>query len=122
MIGTGGLAIERQRTAAEIAEHERRAGPRRRGNGVDRIVDGAERACHRRKLEQNERGEDNGRKPDRGLTERHRAAVLTERPRDRQQRQHAKRRLQLQHESPKAPAAIMPAPDSRAMPCCGRAR
>ena len=34
-----------------------------------------------------------------------RAAVFAERPRDRQQRQHAERRLQLQHESPANPGS-----------------
>ena len=37
-------------------------------------------------------------KPDRRLPQRDRAAVFAERPRDRQQRQHAERRLQLQHD------------------------
>ena len=116
------LEVERQRAAAEIAEHEGSAGARRRRDRVDGVVDRAERPCHRRQLEQHQRGDDGDGQANRHLPQRNRAAVLAERPCDRQQRQHAKRRLQLQHESPATPGAIMPAPRGRAMPCCGPAR
>ena len=97
------LEVERQRAAAEIAEHEGGAGARRRRDRVDGVVDGAERLCHRRQLDQHQRGDDGDGKADRHLPERDRAAVFAERPGDRQQRQHAERRLQLQHD-PKAPS------------------
>ena len=98
------LEVEWERAAADVAEHERGAGARCRRDRVDGVVDGAERLCHRRQFQQHQRGDDGDGKPDRGLPQRNRAAVLAERPRDRQQRQHAERRLQLQHESPEAPA------------------
>ena len=103
------LEIERQRAAAEIAEHEGGAGARGRRDRVDGVVDGAERLRHRRQLEQHQRGDDGDGKADRRLPQRDRAAVFAKRPCDRQQRQHAERRLQLQHESPATPGAIMPA-------------
>ena len=102
-IRTGRLEIEGQRAAAEIAEHEGGAGAGRGRNGVDGVVDGAEGAGHQRQLDQHQRGDERDRKSDRRLPPRHRAAVFAERPRHRQQRQHAERRLQLQHD-PKAPS------------------
>ena len=98
-IRTGRLEIEGQRAAAEIAEHEGGAGAGRGRNGVDGVVDGAEGAGHQRQFDQHQCGDESDRKSDRGLPQRHRAAVFAERPRHRQQRQHAERRLQLQHDS-----------------------
>ena len=82
-IRAGRFEIERQRAAAEIAEHEGSAGARGGGDGADGIVDGAEGVRHERQLDQHQRGEDGRDKPDRGLPQRHRAAILAERPGDR---------------------------------------
>jgi len=88
---------------AEIAEHERRTRAGGGGDRADGIVDGAERFCDRRQLDQHQRGRDSDGKADSDLPDRDGAAVFAKRPGDRQQRQHAERRLQLQHD-PKAPS------------------
>ena len=91
------LQVERQRAAAEIAEHEGGAGARGCGNRADRVVDGAEGVRDERQFCQRHRGEKGDGKADRGLPQRYRAAVLAERPGDAEQREHAERRLQLKH-------------------------
>ena len=96
-IGAGRLEVERQRAAAEIAEHEGAAGARGGRDGADGVIDGAEGRCDQRHLDQHQRGEDGDDEADRRLPERHCAAVLAKRPGDRQKRHHAERRLQLQH-------------------------
>ena len=99
-IGAGRLEVERQRAAAEIAEHERRARARGGGDRADGVVDDGKGVRDEGQFYQRERGEEGDGKADRRLLQRHRAAVLTDRPRDREQRQYAERRLQLLHPAP----------------------
>ena len=99
-IRAGRLQVEGQRAAAEIAEHEGGAGARGGRDRADGVVDGAEGLRDQRQLDQHQRGEERDDKADRRLPQRDRAAVLAKRPSDRQQRQHAERRLQLQHDPP----------------------
>ena len=61
------LEVEGQRPAADIAEHEGSAGARRCRDRVDGVIDGAERLCHRRQLEQHQRGHDGGGEADHHL-------------------------------------------------------
>ena len=96
--GARRFQVERQRAAAEIAEHERGARARRRGNRADGVVDGAEGVRDERQFDQRHGGEKGDDEADRGLSQRDRAAVFAKRPCQRQQRQHAERRLQLQHD------------------------
>ena len=100
------LEVERQRAAAEIAEHEGGAGAGGGGDRADRVIDGAEGVRDQRQLCQDHRGEKSDGKADGGLPQRHRAAVFAKRPGDRQQREHAKRRLQLQHDLPRVPGRL----------------
>ena len=83
-IRAGRLEVERQRAAAEIAEHEGGAGAGGGRDGVDGIVDGAERLCHQRQFDQDQRREDGDAKPDGGLPQRDHAAVFAKHPGDRQ--------------------------------------
>jgi len=53
-------------------------------------------------FDQRKRREDRDKQSNGSLSWGDRAAVLAERPRDRQQREHAERRLQLKHDSPEA--------------------
>ena len=101
-IRAGRLQVERQRAAAEIAEHEGGAGARGRRNRPDRVVDDAEGVRDDRQLDQDDGGEQGDEKPDGRLPQRNAAAVLPKREGDREQRQHAERRLQLKHDSPEA--------------------
>jgi hypothetical protein len=66
-VGAGRLEVERQRAAAEIAEHERGAGARGGRNRADGVVDDAKTARDHRKLEQRHRGQDRDQKPHGGL-------------------------------------------------------
>ena len=118
-IRAGRFEVERQRAAAEIAEHERGARARGRGDRADRIVDGAERLRDERQLDQGQRGEKRDAEADGGLPQRNRAAVLAKRPRDRQEREDAERRLQLQHRfrSPRSMPIMAAAQLQSAMPC-----
>ena len=61
------LQVERQRGAAEIAEHEGGACAGGRGNRADGVVDDAERLRDERQLDQRDRGEDGDHQTDRGL-------------------------------------------------------
>ena len=92
----GGIGIgdvERQRAAAEIAEHKACAGPGRAGDRPDRVVDHVKGMGHARQLEQHERGAKRRQHADRDLSERHRTTVFAERPRNHEQSENAERRL-----------------------------
>ena len=67
-IRAGRFQIERKRAAAEIAEHERCPGARGGRNRADRVVDGAERMGHQRKLDQHDGGEQGDGETDSGLS------------------------------------------------------
>ena len=73
-----------QGPAAEIAEHEACAGPRRRGNGIDGPVDGRHGGSDLRHLEEHKRGDKGRGKRDGRLPHRHRAPALADRPGDGQ--------------------------------------
>ena len=115
------LEVERQRAAAEIAEHEGSAGAGSCGNSPDRVVDGAEGVRDQRQFCQRQRGDEGDGKADGSLPQRHRAAVLAECPGDAEQREHAERRLQLKHVSPESPmdygSAALESAIPRPTPC-----
>ena len=109
-IGSGRLEVERQRAAAEIAEHEGSACARGGGDGADGIVDDGKGVRDERQFDQRERGEEGDGKADCGLSQRNSATVLADRPGDREQRQHAERRLQLLHPAPPPSSRRTPGP------------
>jgi hypothetical protein len=96
-IRAGRLRIEGQRTAADIAEHERRAGPRRRRNRLDGAVDPAKRNRGLRDLQHQDREAERHGKPDNNRPPRHRAAVLADEPGDSEEGKDAERGLQTLH-------------------------
>ena len=102
------LQFERQRAAADIAEHERRAGPRRRGDGVDRVIDPFERDLDLRHLQHDERQREGHGKPDNHRPPWHRAPVLADGPGKRDDGDDAERGLEVKH--------YRRNPDSRALP------
>jgi hypothetical protein len=92
-IRAGHFRIERQRSPAEIAEHEGGAGARGRRNGADRVVDHAKGMAHERQFYQHDRGQDSYDQADRRLSQRYRAAVLAKCPGQRQQGDNTEPRL-----------------------------
>ena len=99
-LGARRLELEGQRAAAEIAEHERGAGPGRHGDGVDRIADHGERRLQLRDLEHQHCKYEGDRKPGGGLAPRHQAAVLADDEGERQQSEYADDRLNVLHAAP----------------------
>ncbi len=99
-IRAGGFHIEGQGTAADIAEHERRARACRVGDRADAVIDERERFCGVGNLQQHDGRDQGHEQADDRLLPRHRRALLADRKRDRQQRKNSKRRLKLQHAPP----------------------
>jgi hypothetical protein len=93
-----GLELERQRAAADIAEHERRAGPGRCRDLLDRAIDPGEGNLDFRHLEQKERQQKGDCQADAGLPPVHRAAVLADDEGDGDDRDHPGNRLQIFHD------------------------
>ena len=75
------LEVERQRAAAEIAEHEGRARARSRGNRPDGVVDDAEAVRDERQFYQRHGGEEGNGEADSGLLQRNRARGFRQAPR-----------------------------------------
>jgi hypothetical protein len=94
---SGRLELERQRPAADVAEHERGAGLGRRRDRSDSVVDPHEGVFDLRHLEEEECEREGDGKPDRSLPPGDRAAVLTDEPSDNDYRRDAQRRLQVCH-------------------------
>ena len=96
-VGARRLELERQRPAADIAEHERRAGPGRGGDGIDRVIDQREHHLDLRHLEHDEREEEGDAEPDAGLPPIHRAAVLADEPGEGEDGEDAEGGLEVEH-------------------------
>ena len=94
-IRAGRFEVERQRAAAEIAEHEGRARARGRRNGTDGIIDDAEGMRDEGQFYECYGCNEGDGKADSGLSERNRAAVFAKPPRQCEQGKNAERRLQL---------------------------
>ena len=90
------LQLERQRPAADIAEHERGAGPGRGGDGIDRLSDQREHHLDLRHLEHDDR-EDKGDGKPTHRPPRHRAAVLADEPGQREDGEDAEGGLEVLH-------------------------
>ena len=91
------LDLERQRPAADIAEHERGAGPGRGGDGIHRVIDQREHHLDLRHLEHDQREEEGDAERDPGLPPIHCAAVLADEPGEGEDGEDAEGGLQMWH-------------------------
>ena len=91
------LDVERRGAAADIAEHESGAGLGRVGDRIDRAIDPIERDLGLRHFEHQQSEREGDAKPGHHRPPRHRAAVLADRKGERENGEHAQRRLQVEH-------------------------
>ena len=93
-LAAGKFRLERQRAAADIAEHEGGAGAGRRRDGLHHLVESGEGAAYRLHLEQQQRQRDGDAETDGDAPRRNGAAVLADKPRNRDHRRNADQRAQ----------------------------
>jgi len=94
---TGRGQLEREWTAADVAEDEGGAGEGGCADCVDRALEGGEGELDLRNLEQTHCGGDGHQQRDRDASPLDRAPVLADRPSEAEQGEDAQRRLQLKH-------------------------